>query len=86
MGGAATAFGLGLIDAKAGLTSERVRRGFPASLFPRFSGKTEVTRELDKAGPSPISNADRPRPVGNPVRWERVVHHEGRATVSFCIL
>jgi hypothetical protein len=63
--------------------SDRVRRGFFASISPPFSGKTEVTREVDLAGPSLLSNADRPRPVGTPDRWERAVHREGRAVVSF---
>jgi hypothetical protein len=35
--------------------------------------------------PSSLPNADRPRPVGTPVRWERAQHREGRAAVKFCI-
>jgi hypothetical protein len=69
----------GLRDATVGSMSDRVRRGFFASLSPPFSGKTEVTRELDKARPSPLSKADRSMRVGTPVRWERAVHREGRA-------
>jgi hypothetical protein len=61
---------------------ERPREeGFFASLSPPIFGKTEVTRELDQAGLASLPNADRPRPVGTPVRWERAEHREGRATV-----
>jgi hypothetical protein len=49
----------------------RRQEGFFASLSLPFSGKTEVMWELDKVGPSTFSKADRPRPVGTPVRWER---------------
>jgi hypothetical protein len=42
---------------------------------------TEATWELDKVGSSSFSNADRLRPVGTPVRWERGVHRASRATV-----
>jgi hypothetical protein len=42
-------------------------------------GSLSPTREVDYASPSTLSNADRSRPVGTPVRWERAVHREGRA-------
>jgi hypothetical protein len=77
--------GRGLRDATAGSTSDHARMFSFASLSPLVSDKTEVTRELDEDGPSPLSNADRAWPVGTPLRWERVVHREGRATVSCCI-
>jgi hypothetical protein len=32
------------------------------------NGVRTVARELEQAGPSLLSNADRPRPVGTPVR------------------
>jgi hypothetical protein len=57
--------------------------GLFASLSPPIYGNTKVTRELDWANPSPLSNFDRPRPVGTPVRWGMSVHRKGRATVSF---
>jgi hypothetical protein len=62
---------------------ERLREElcFFANLSPPMSGKTEVTRELGQACPSPLSNTGRPSPVGTPVRWERAVHREELATV-----
>jgi hypothetical protein len=78
---------MGGYDLWAGLTGcdgridERPRAGVNfASLSPPFSGKTEVTLELDQACPSTLSKAVRPRPVGTPVRRERAVHREGRAS------
>jgi hypothetical protein len=46
-GRAATTLERGLRDATAGSTSDRMRRGFLASLSSPISGNTEVTRELD---------------------------------------
>jgi hypothetical protein len=40
-------------------------------------------RELDLASRSTLSNADRPRPIGTPVRWERAAHREGQAPFIF---
>jgi hypothetical protein len=62
-----------------------VTRVFCTSLSHAISGKTEVTWERDEACPSALSNADRPKPVGTPVRWERAVHRKGREAASFCI-
>jgi hypothetical protein len=78
--------GAGLTGRDGGIDERPCEEGFLASLpSPPFSCETEVTRELDKAGMSPLSNADRLGPVGTPVRWERAMHREGRAAVSFCI-
>jgi hypothetical protein len=60
--------GAGLTGYDGGIDERPREEGFFASLSPPFSGKAEVTRELDKARPSPLSNTDRPRPVGTPVR------------------
>jgi hypothetical protein len=43
------------------LHERRREEEFFASISPPFSGKTNVTRELDSVGPSPFSNADRHR-------------------------
>jgi hypothetical protein len=74
----------GLTVCKGGINERSREEGFLASLSSSISGKPEVPRELDKVGPSPLSNADRPRPVGTPVRWEQTVPREGREAVSFC--
>jgi hypothetical protein len=71
--------GAGHTGCDGGIDERPHEEGVFASLSPPFSGKTEVTRELDEVGPSPLSNADRPRPVGTPVWWERAVHREGYA-------
>jgi hypothetical protein len=77
--------GAGLTGCDGGIDERPREEGVFPSLSPPFSGKTEVTRELDKVGPSTLANADRPRPVGKPVQWERAVHREGRPTVSLII-
>jgi hypothetical protein len=67
-GGAATTLERGLRDATGGIDERPREEGVFTSLSLPFSGKTEVLRELDYIGPSTLSNADRPRPVGTPVR------------------
>jgi hypothetical protein len=75
-GEAATTLGRGLRDATAGSTSDRVRRGYSLA-FPLLS----------PVGPSPLSNADRPRTVGTTARWDHAVHRGvGRATFHFAFL
>jgi hypothetical protein len=71
--------GVGLTGCDGGIDERPCEEFFYVSLSPPFSGKTEVTRELDKACQSTFSNADWPRPVGTAVRWERTMHREGRA-------
>jgi hypothetical protein len=71
--------GAGLKGCDGGIDERQREEFFFASLSPSFSGSTEVTRELCYVGMSTFSNADRPRPVSTPVRWEQAVHCEGLA-------
>jgi hypothetical protein len=71
--------GAGLTECDGGIDERPREEIYFASMSPPFSGKTEVMRELDKASPSTLSNADHARPIGTPVRWELTVHREGRA-------
>jgi hypothetical protein len=76
----------GITGYDVGIDERPCEEGFFASLCLSISGKTEVMRELNKAGPCPLSNASRPsRPLGTLVQWERSVHRQRRAEMAFCI-
>jgi hypothetical protein len=73
--------GTGLTGCDGGIDEQPREERLFANMSPPISGKTEDMRELDLAGASPLSNADRPRQVGTPVRVERAVHCECRAEI-----
>jgi hypothetical protein len=82
VGGSGYDLGAGFTRCDGGINERLREEGSFASLCLPIFDMPEVTRaELDKAGPSFLPNAERPRPIGNPVRWERAVHREGRAAV-----
>jgi hypothetical protein len=74
--------GIGLTGCDGEIDERPREGGFFFSLSRHIFGMTEVTRKLAYACPSPLSNADRPRSVGTPVRWQRAVHREGIVKVE----